>query len=121
LAAPYGASKAFITEFSRGLRVELHTDAHPRVGVTVLRPGYTRTRFAERAGLGEDSLPNALASSADEVALAAIDTGKPTCAPGVTAQAATVLGTLVPGALARRAVAALGPALGVTGRRGDEP
>ncbi len=50
LEAVYGASKAFVLDFSTSLRSELEGTG---VSVTALLPGPTDTNFFERAGLGD--------------------------------------------------------------------
>lgn len=54
--ALYGASKAFVLQFSRALRYELK---HTTVSVTCISPGTTDTDFAHRANVGEKALKTA--------------------------------------------------------------
>jgi short-subunit dehydrogenase len=49
----YAASKAFVLQFSRGLRQELKKGS---VSVTCISPGATDTQFVERAQIGEKGL-----------------------------------------------------------------
>ncbi|HUI20749.1 MAG TPA: SDR family oxidoreductase [Methylocella sp.] len=64
--AAYYASKAFILSFSRGLSQELRSQG---VTVSALCPGYTRTDFQSRAGIGPTmGLSRLPATSAMEVA-----------------------------------------------------
>ena len=52
----YAASKAFVLNFSRGLRYELR---NTRVSVTAVSPGSTDTGFAHRANVGPKALKTA--------------------------------------------------------------
>jgi short-subunit dehydrogenase len=54
--AAYGASKAFVNQFSYALRAELA----PTVNVTCLTPGAVSTKFAEAAGIDEFHRPSLL-------------------------------------------------------------
>ena len=65
--AVYGASKAFVQEFSQSLREELKDTG---VTVTALMPGTTDTDFFDRAGMGdtEEGTEGKKANSAEDVA-----------------------------------------------------
>lgn len=82
--ANYGASKAYLRNFSESLHDEL---AASRVRVTCVCPGGTRTPFHEAAGAGNyGRLATASMMTADDVAaiaLAAMFAGKRTVVPGV--------------------------------------
>ena len=69
--AVYGASKAFVTNFSDALGLELKTSG---VKVTALLPGYTHTEFHDVSGspASEQGAPSWMWQTADEVALAAL-------------------------------------------------
>ena len=62
--ANYGASKAFVLNFSRTLSEELK--AHG-VHVQAVLPGATRTEIWERSGMNLDALPKALVMSAEDM------------------------------------------------------
>ena len=62
--ANYGASKAFVLNFSRTLAEELK--AHG-VHVQAVLPGATRTEIWERSGMNLDALPKALVMSAEDM------------------------------------------------------
>jgi uncharacterized protein len=69
--AVYGASKAFVTNFSDALGLELKSSG---VKVTALLPGYTHTEFHEVSGSSADDqgAPTWMWQSADEVASTAL-------------------------------------------------
>jgi uncharacterized protein len=82
--ATYAAGKAYLESFSRAAR---HEAAERRIGVTVVRPGRTRTAFHERAGEDSGHLPASrwqTAAAVVHAALAAYDRGEDevTVAPG---------------------------------------
>ena len=71
LEAVYGASKAFVLEFSASLRAELEGTG---VSVTALMPGPTNTNFFRRAGLdGKKVAEKALANDPADVARAGFE------------------------------------------------
>jgi short-subunit dehydrogenase len=73
----YAASKAFVNSFSQGLAAEV---APAGVQVTCVCPGFTRTRFADRAKADFSGVNDELWQEADEVAagaLAALADGLP--------------------------------------------
>ncbi|MEZ4359968.1 MAG: SDR family oxidoreductase [Kofleriaceae bacterium] len=82
--ANYGASKAYVRNFSEALHAEL---AGTRVRVTCLCPGGTKTPFHEAAGAGDyGAIANASMMTAEAVAavgLAAMFAGKRTVIPGL--------------------------------------
>jgi short-subunit dehydrogenase len=67
--ATYAASKAFVNSFSQAMAAELGPSG---VIVTCVCPGYTRTRFLERANLDGSSVPEDMWQDADDVAVAAL-------------------------------------------------
>jgi short-subunit dehydrogenase len=92
--ATYGATKAFVASFGESLAGEV---AGTGVSVTTVLPGYTRTEFHQRAGVGGRRVPDVAWMSAADVAakaLAAARAGKP---------------WLVPGAVNKVLIAAAGP------------
>lgn len=70
--AVYSASKAFVSSFGRALAHELSGTG---VTCTTVLPGYTRTRYFERAGLSPD-IPESHWMSADQVAALSIDAAR---------------------------------------------
>lgn len=92
----YGATKAWVTAFSRALRAELR-----RHGVAVLAvcPGYTRTEFHARLGMDVRGVPRWLWLDADTVvdtALRELDEGRAVSIPGVQYRLLTALLRLLP-------------------------
>jgi short-subunit dehydrogenase len=72
----YSAMKAWVTSFTEGLSVELKGTG---ISVTALCPGWVRTEFHDRAGIGKSSIPNAMWLDAEPLvrsALRDIDHGK---------------------------------------------
>jgi short-subunit dehydrogenase len=92
--ATYGASKAFVASFGEAVSGEL---AGTGVTLTTVLPGFTRTAFQERAGIGGREIPGPAWMTADDVARQALE--------------ATRAGKawFVPGALNKVLVAAAGP------------
>ena len=89
LNATYGATKAFVTNFSESLHEEMRTSG---VKVTAVLPGFTRTEFQERSGLsGNGGMPDFVWQSADECAaeaVAALAAGRAVVVPGSLNKAA---------------------------------
>ncbi|MFC5954386.1 SDR family NAD(P)-dependent oxidoreductase [Streptomyces pratens] len=65
----YGASKAWVVQFTQGAAQDL---AGSGVRLMALCPGFVRTEFHERAGMGTDNIPNWMWLDADKVAEAAL-------------------------------------------------
>ncbi|MET9351474.1 SDR family oxidoreductase [Streptomyces sp. NPDC006617] len=77
----YGASKAWVVQFTQGVAKDL---AGSGVRLMALAPGFVRTEFHERAGMGTDNIPNWMWLDADNVvaaALADLSRGKPLSIP----------------------------------------
>jgi short-subunit dehydrogenase len=65
----YGASKAWVVQFSQGLARELSGSG---VRLMALCPGFVRTVFHERAGLGTQRIPEWMWLDADKLVTAAL-------------------------------------------------
>lgn len=69
--ATYGASKAFVTQFSESVHEEVRSTG---VKVTAVLPGFTRTEFQERAGMGDTGgMPAFVWQSAEQCAREALE------------------------------------------------
>lgn len=79
----YSAIKAFVTTYTESLANELHGSG---VTVTALTPGWVRTEFHDRAGIGTSSIPGPLWLDADFVVARALrdhDRGRVLSNPGL--------------------------------------
>jgi short-subunit dehydrogenase len=100
--ATYGATKAFVASFSEALHEEARGSG---VVVSQVLPGYTRTEFAERAGVQGREIPAPAWMDADtcaRLALAAAAAGKPFFIPGALNKVAATGLDLLPRSLTRR-------------------
>jgi short-subunit dehydrogenase len=105
--ATYGATKAFVTNFSESLHEELRGRG---VTVTALCPGFTRTEFQERSGFEPERVPSFAWQSAEQVADAAVDAmkkGKATVVPGALNRVTASLSYALPHAVTRRIAGSL--------------
>ena len=103
--ATYGASKAFVATFGEAVAGEL---AGTGVTLTTVLPGFTRTEFHERAGVGGRKVPGPAWMSADDVAaetLKAARAGRPWLVPGVLNKLGAAVVGPVPRGLRRRLAA----------------
>lgn len=110
----YGASKAFVLSYTRGLHGELRGTG---VSATALCPGPVHTGFGETAGFSEketEVLPSFMWESADavaEVGVRALEAGHPVAIPGVANRISANLSNLTPKRLLVPLLAARHPGL----------
>src|SRR5579884_72630 len=100
-AATYGASKAWVTMFSRSLHA---TYADRGVRVLAVCPGFTRTEFHDRLG-GRPTLPDWMWLSADQgvgTALADLAAGRDVSVAGRQYQALRLLSRYTPEPVVKR-------------------
>jgi uncharacterized protein len=95
--AAYYASKAFLLSFSLALRQELQQQG---VTVSALCPGYTKTGFQARAGLGADTglarFPGTTAMEVAEQGYAGLIAGQREIVPGVANRLAVLILPFLP-------------------------
>ncbi|AXI81702.1 SDR family NAD(P)-dependent oxidoreductase [Peterkaempfera bronchialis] len=92
----YGASKAWVVSFTQGIARDL---AGSGVRLLALCPGFTRTEFHERAGMGTSAIPGWAWLSADKVvaeALRDLARGRTLSVPSFRYRAVVGLSRLLP-------------------------
>ncbi|MDT0610212.1 SDR family NAD(P)-dependent oxidoreductase [Streptomyces lancefieldiae] len=92
----YGASKAWVVQFTQGVAKDL---AGSGVRLMALCPGFVRTEFHQRAGMGTDNIPNWMWLDADKLvaaALADLSRGKSLSVPDPRYKALMGAAKLVP-------------------------
>jgi len=109
----YGASKAWVVSFTEGVSREL---AGSGVRLMALCPGFVRTEFHARAGMGTSNIPDWAWLDADRVVDAAVRdlaVGKVVSVPDARYRAVVTLARLAPrglfGAMSTRAGRTYGP------------
>ncbi|MEU9240082.1 SDR family oxidoreductase [Streptomyces shenzhenensis] len=92
----YGASKAWVVQFTQGAARDL---AGSGVRLMALAPGFVRTEFHQRAGMGTDNIPGWMWLDADKLvaaALADLARGKTLSIPDPRYKVLTGLAKLAP-------------------------
>lgn len=105
LNATYGATKAYVNNFSQAVHEELKGTG---VKCMVLCPGFTRTEFQVNANIDSGDVPDFLWQSAEEVvaiALRAYDRGRAVCVPGALNTGVAAFTGLMPSGVTRRVAA----------------
>lgn len=101
----YGASKAWVVNFSQGVAADIRGRSRGRVRVMALCPGFTRTEFHQRASMDMSGLPEFMwLKDADVVdaALRDLRRGVQISVPGAQYKAIVGLSRLVPRGLVAR-------------------
>ena len=104
--ATYGATKAFVNSLTEALAEELRGTG---VRVQALCPGFTRTRFQERAGVDPSTVPGFAWMSAEsvvEASLEALARGELVCVPGLGYKVLAAASGAVPRGAFRRVIGA---------------
>ncbi|UQI43138.1 SDR family oxidoreductase [Streptomyces sp. HU2014] len=104
----YGASKAWVVQFTQGVARDM---AGSGVRLMALCPGFVRTEFHERAGMGTDNVPGWLWLDADKLvgaALRDLGHGKTLSVPDPRYKAITGLMKLAPHRVVSRASSTTG-------------
>ena len=105
--ASYGASKAYVTNFTEALSAELHGSG---VFLQALCPGPVHTEFGEVAGVPKDSLPSFVFATAAQVvdaSLRGVERGEVVCVPGTVESLLSTVIDVLPRWLLRRATRGL--------------
>ncbi len=105
--ATYGATKAFVNSLTEALAEELRGSG---VQVQALCPGFTRTRFQERAGVDPATVPGFAWMTPEAVvdaSLAALARGDLLCVPGAGYRLLAAASGAVPRGAFRRLVGAI--------------
>jgi short-subunit dehydrogenase len=103
----YGATKAFVNSLTEALAEELRGSG---VRLQLLCPGFTRTRFQERAGVDPETVPRFAWMSADAVvdaSIAALAKGELVCVPGAGYKVLSAASGALPRSVFRRFIGAV--------------
>jgi len=106
--ATYSASKAWVTQFSEGLALQL---ADTDVSVTAVCPGFVRTEFHQRAQADMSHVPERMWLSAEEVVREALEdafAGRTISVPSRRYQAMVVASRVLPRPVLRAVMKARG-------------
>ncbi len=98
----YSATKSWVTTFSESLAMQLRDS---KVNVMAVCPGYTRTEFQDRAGMGTDSIPNWMWLHAHQVVLDALKDfkkGKCISVPGLQYKVLSLVAQYLPRPIVRK-------------------
>ncbi|GAA4154936.1 SDR family oxidoreductase [Actinomadura keratinilytica] len=107
----YGASKAWVVSFSKGVAEDIAMRGDHDVRVMALCPGFVRTEFHERAGMDVSGIPEVLWLDKDMVvdtALRDLRRGVRVSVPGARYKAVVGLSRLIPSSLVGRVSARAG-------------
>lgn len=100
--ATYGATKAFVNNFTESIHEELRGTG---VKVQALCPGFTRTGFQKRAGIDPSNIPSIAWMTPEEVvreSLCALRRGTLICVPGFGNKVLTMASQAIPRSINRR-------------------
>jgi len=100
--ATYSATKAFINTFTEGICEEISGTG---VQIQVLCPGFTRTRFQERANIDASAVPEIAWMESDAVVAASFDglrRGEVVCVPGLLNRLLATVVSSVPRPVTRK-------------------
>ncbi len=100
--ATYAATKAFVNSFSEALHEELRGTG---VRIQALCPGFTRTRFQERAGVDASTIPEFAwmeSAAVVDASVAALERNDVVCIPGRGNKALSLLTGALPRSAVRR-------------------
>lgn len=98
----YSATKSWVTTFSESLAMLLRNS---KVNVMAVCPGYTRTEFQDRAGMGTESIPDWMWLHAHQVVLDALkdfEKGKCISVPGAQYKVLSLIAQYLPRPLVRK-------------------
>ncbi|MBO2457428.1 SDR family NAD(P)-dependent oxidoreductase [Actinomadura violacea] len=101
----YGASKAWVVNFSQGVAADIRRRSRGRVRVMALCPGYTHTEFHQRANMDMSGLPEFMwlrDTDVVDAALRDLRRGTQVSVPGAQYKAIVGLSRLVPRGLVAR-------------------
>jgi len=106
--ATYSATKAFVTNFTESIAVEMRGTG---VRLQVLCPGFTHTEFQQRAGVDTSRIPGIAwmdAGAVVEASLGALPRGEVVVIPGGVNKALYASTALLPRGILRRSMGILG-------------
>lgn len=98
----YSATKSWVTTFSESLAMQLRDS---KVNVMAVCPGYTRTEFQDRAGMGTESIPDWMWLHAHQVVLDALkdfEKGKCISVPGMQYKFLSLIAQYLPRPIVRK-------------------